>query len=78
MLVPPPVEVVLTGCVCLQDDTALSYLGLCHQHGLGVHKSLETAFNMYTRASRHGNALADLHLAMFYENGWGGGCFLYH
>lgn len=45
-------------CACLQDDTALLFLGQCYESGLGVQRNVRTATDYYTRAARAGNQQA--------------------
>lgn len=43
---------------CLQDDTALLFLGQCFESGFGVQQNLRTAIEYYKRAAQAGNKQA--------------------
>lgn len=45
-------------CLCVQDDTALLFLGQCFESGFGVQQNLRTAIEYYKRAARAGNKRA--------------------
>lgn len=45
-------------CACLQDDTALLFLGQCYESGLGVQRNVRTATEYYKRAAQAGNKQA--------------------
>lgn len=45
-------------CSCVQDDTALLFLGQCFESGFGVQQNLRTAIEYYKRAARAGNKQA--------------------
>lgn len=45
-------------CACLQDDTALLFLGQCYESGLGLQRSVRTATEYYKRAAQAGNEQA--------------------
>lgn len=42
-------------CACLQDDTALLFLGQCYESGLGVQRNVRTATEYYKQAAQAGN-----------------------
>lgn len=45
-------------CPCLQDDTALLFLGQCFESGFGVQQNLRTAIEYFKRAAQAGNKQA--------------------
>ena len=45
-------------CLCVQDDTALLFLGQCYESGFGVGQNLGTAIDYYKQAARAGNKQA--------------------
>lgn len=50
-------------CPCLQDDTALLFLGQCFESGFGVQQNLRTAIEYFKRAAQAGNKQAKSLLA---------------
>ena len=46
-------------------------LGYMYQHGLGVPKSMEKAFEWYLASARHGNPVGQCNLATLYYRGAG-------
>jgi len=55
-----------------QDVSAMYFLGICHERGLGTTCSEAKAAELYRSAASHGHVDALHNLAVFFENGIGG------
>jgi len=55
-----------------QDVSAMYYLGICHERGLGTACNEAKAAKLYHSAASHGHVNALYNLAVFFEHGIGG------
>lgn len=53
----------------INNPSALCYLGLCYENGLGIEKDLHKAYESYATAADQGLAPAKFKLAIFFEEG---------
>ena len=56
----------------MQDVSAVYFLGICHERGLGTACNEAKAAELYRFAASHGHVGALHNLAVFFENGIGG------
>ena len=62
--------------VMMQDASAMYFLGICHERGMGTPRNEARAAELYRNAACHGHASALYNLAVFFENGIGGTVFV--